>query len=48
MSRSFEKIHEFEVWYTHITEDDIVYSCSDDMSFKKLDLRQPESLIYTN
>lgn len=35
------KTHQFEVWYTHFRSDNqsILYSCSDDCSFKSIDLR---------
>ena len=47
MTHSFPKIHQFEVWYTHFRpEKSILYSCSDDCSFKALDFRS-NSLIYS-
>jgi len=41
VTASFPKIHQFEVWFTRFSpiEKDLVYSCSDDCSFKCLDTR---------
>ena len=38
---AFPKLHQFEVWYTHISplDESVIYSCSDDCSFKATDLR---------
>ncbi len=33
------KTHQFEVWFTHFRNNNILYSCSDDCSFKTFDLR---------
>ena len=47
MTHDFKKMHQFEVWYTHFRKDnDIIYSCSDDCSFKSIDLKS-SSVIYS-
>lgn len=48
LKASFPKIHQFEVWFTALSpsEPDMVYSCSDDCSFKCLDTRT-QAPVYT-
>ncbi|CDW79351.1 UNKNOWN [Stylonychia lemnae] len=36
---SKQKSHQFEIWYVYLYQDNYLYSCSDDFSFKCFDLR---------